>query len=136
MLCQLYHALRQPTRLGTARPVSTPLSVKIVKKVSGPKAEPPKRVRNCDVIHVTGITGIAVSLRCHKTFMSRTDFCHFDRNSTGKPDSRKPSIGSPNFFYSTLLCRANEIILQAFISFDNYLEIGASHRKSANRVPS
>ena len=53
VLCQLYHALRQPTR-----PVSTPLSVRIVKKVGGPKAEPPKRVRNRDVIHVTGITNI------------------------------------------------------------------------------
>ena len=58
VLCRLSHALRQPTRLGTARPVSTPLSVKIVKKVGGLKAEPPKRVRNRDVIHVTGKTSI------------------------------------------------------------------------------
>ena len=56
VLCRLYHAFRQPTRLGTAPPVSTPLSVKIGKKVGGPKAVPPKRVLNCDVIHVTGIT--------------------------------------------------------------------------------
>ena len=41
VLCKLYHALRQQTRLGTARPVSTPLSVEIVKKVGGPKAEQP-----------------------------------------------------------------------------------------------
>ena len=58
MLCRLYHALCQPTRLGTARPVSTPLSVKIVKEVVSPKAEPPKRVQNRDVMHVTGITGM------------------------------------------------------------------------------
>ena len=58
MLCWLYHALRQPTRLGTARPVSTSLSVKMMKKVGGPKAEPPKRVRNRDVMHVTGMTSI------------------------------------------------------------------------------
>ena len=51
-----YHALRQSTRLSTAHPVSTPLSVKIVKKVGGLKAAPPKRVRNRDVIHVIGIT--------------------------------------------------------------------------------
>ena len=58
VLCRLYHALRQPTRLGTVRPVSTPLSVKIMKKVGGPKAKPAKRVQNRDVIHVTGITSI------------------------------------------------------------------------------
>ena len=31
-----------------------------MKKVGGPKAERPKRVRNCDVIHVIGITSIMV----------------------------------------------------------------------------
>ena len=60
MLCRLYHALHQPTHLGTARPVSTPLSVKIVKKVGGPKAEPPKWVRNRDIMHVTGKTSMVV----------------------------------------------------------------------------
>ena len=61
MLCRLYHALRQPTRLGTVRPVSTPLSVRIMKKVGGPKAEPPKRVQDHDVMHVTGITSVTVT---------------------------------------------------------------------------
>ena len=56
VLCRLYHALRRPTRLGAARPVSQLLSVKMVKKVRGPKAEPPKQVLNRDVMHVTGIT--------------------------------------------------------------------------------
>ena len=36
-------------------PVSTPLSVKMVKEVRGLKAEPPMRVRHRDVMHVTGV---------------------------------------------------------------------------------
>ena len=45
-----------------------PLSVKLVKKVGGPKAAPPKRVRNRDVIHVTGITLMVLkSIALHLT---------------------------------------------------------------------
>ena len=50
VLCRLCHALRQSTRLGAARPVSAPLSVKMVKKVCGLKAEQPKWVRDRFVI--------------------------------------------------------------------------------------
>ena len=64
VLCRLYHALRQPTCLGTARPISTPLSVKIGRKVGSPKAEPPKRVRNRDVMRVTGTTSIDTAGHC------------------------------------------------------------------------
>ena len=89
MLCRLYHALRQPTRLGTARPVSTQLSVKIVKKVGGPKAEPPKRVRNRDVIHVTGITGIIP----HKIFGCQPQ--EYTQPSLIRPSLIRPSLIRP-----------------------------------------